>query len=506
VEADPEGKVCIFLSEIDELILSRPTENQFLQLQKALISSVASIWVAHGGYQYPDRPHANLCAGLLRTIRTEHEANAALIELNPISDLGFDEQSALVVSVTRRLLATETPKDFEYAEDAGQLMVPRIVEAKEINTNIGHLSNHDAILAHYSYQPSRNLPLRIGTPSESDTLHFNDVSPPPPKSGQIEIQVAASGITSSGNTAFAQNSSPYPYIGNQVSGIVSRVGSSVTRFSVGDKVCAISHHELCTSVTCDSAIAVEVPDWMNMEEAASIPATYFAAHYVTIEAAAVTECDSVIIEWSGEFALAAIQLAKVTSADVYVAVRNDEDRTQVSAMGCGITDTHIFDSRSPHFSREVEDATGGKGASVVITFARPEQNNVGSCIADFGRLVQVRTSAQLGDRGEIRLAGLKSNYTVTVVDLDSLVRLRPKTIERVLLRVMKLFRDRKLTLKPPAVFSTRHTKRAIDEVANGRNKGPVVVANCPDDQVQVKCPLSVALKHQKLRTFLGHLS
>ncbi|KAF9873041.1 putative polyketide synthase [Colletotrichum karsti] len=492
MDAEPDGKVCIFLSEMDDLILSGPTEDQFLQIQRMLISSSACVWVARGGYRHPERPHANLCAGLLRTLRTEYEANAALIELDPSSSLGFEGQSGLVVSVVRRLLALESTGDFEYAEDDGQLVVPRIVEDKETNTVVGQQLNPDATFEQDFHQPGRCLALGVGIPGDLESLYFDDLSQQSPIDDEIEIQVSASGINNSDISSFTRKSLPRHDIGSQVGGIVSKVGSHVTRLSVGDKVCVITNRAFCTSVTCTSAAAAKVPDWMSFDEAASIPVPYCTASYALVEAANVLKDEVVVIQWTGDTSLAAIQLAKIIGADVYVAVQSEDDRARIIGMDCVIKDAQIFNSRSPHFVKELENATNGRGADVIVAFSGPGQSTMWSCIADFGRIVEVKTSVEQRSRGKTHFADLKSNCTFTQVNLDSLVRSRPKIVERVLLRVMKLFQDRTIVPKAPAVFGISETLQAFRKVMDDENTSPVVVANRPGERVQATSPRSLA--------------
>ncbi|KZL80385.1 polyketide synthase [Colletotrichum incanum] len=485
IEADPTGKISVVLFEGDELMPSTLTEPLLFQLKRTLIGSHACLWVTSGAYKSPVKPHANLCAGLLRAFRSEYEARAAILELHPSSEIGPDGQSALILSVLGRLLASENVTDMEYAEEAGQLVVPRMVENRKMNLDVSHRLRQDSIFPQHFRQPGRNLALRVGVPGQFESLYFDDQSSEPPKDDEVEIQVFASGISSSDVSSLGKRSLTHHYIGSQMSGIVSRVGAKAIRFSVGDRVCAVSERGFCTSVTCSSANTVKLPHWMDIEEAASILVPYCTGFYAVVEAASVVKGDRVIIDWVGDMSLAVIQLTNFIGAHIYVIVQSQEERDQILRMDCGISDAQIFDSRGPQFLREVRDATHGNGADVIITFSDSEQSRVSSCIADCGRLIEIRISAEENAPCEVGFTSWKDNCTFTTVNLENLARSRPKVMEKVLIRVMKLFEDGKVVANVPAVFGMSEIRQAFRQALNRRNMTPVVVVPRLGEKIQL---------------------
>ncbi|GKT55819.1 polyketide synthase [Colletotrichum tofieldiae] len=273
-DADPTEKISVVLSEGDELMPSTLTESFLFQLKRTLIDSHAFLWVTSGAYKYPAKPRANMCAGLLRTFRSEYEARAALLELDPGSDIGPDGQSALITSVLGRVLASENATDMEYAEEAGRLVVPRKIEDRTMNLDVSHRLRPDSIFPQNFSQPGRDLALRVGAPGNFEALYFDDQSSELPKDDEVEIQVLASGISSSDISALGNRPLTRHYFGSQVSGIVSRVGAKATRFFIEDRVCAFSKRGFCKSATCTSSNTAKLSSWMGIEEAASILVPY----------------------------------------------------------------------------------------------------------------------------------------------------------------------------------------------------------------------------------------
>ena len=110
-------------------------------------------------------------------------------------------------------------------------------------------------------------------------------------------------------------------LGNDVAGVVVRVGSRVRRFTVGDEVYArpdsdrIGTFAQLISIT-ESSLALK-PKNITMEEAASIPLVGLTAWQALIEKAKLTKGQKVFIQaGSGGVGTFAIQLAKHLGATV----------------------------------------------------------------------------------------------------------------------------------------------------------------------------------------------
>jgi NADPH:quinone reductase-like Zn-dependent oxidoreductase len=110
-------------------------------------------------------------------------------------------------------------------------------------------------------------------------------------------------------------------LGNDLAGVVVRVGSKVRRFKLGDEVYARPHQDrigtFAEFIAMDEADVAMKPKNLTMEEAASIPLVGLTAWQVLIERANLKEGQKVLIHaGSGGVGTFAIQLAKHVGATV----------------------------------------------------------------------------------------------------------------------------------------------------------------------------------------------
>jgi NADPH:quinone reductase-like Zn-dependent oxidoreductase len=110
-------------------------------------------------------------------------------------------------------------------------------------------------------------------------------------------------------------------LGNDVAGVIVRVGRSVRRFKPGDEVYARPHQDrigtLASFIAMNEADVAVKPKNLTMEEAASIPLVGLTAWQVLIERADLMKGQRVLIHaGSGGVGTFAIQLAKHIGATV----------------------------------------------------------------------------------------------------------------------------------------------------------------------------------------------
>lgn len=121
---------------------------------------------------------------------------------------------------------------------------------------------------------------------------------------------------------------PYRFpliLGNDLAGVVARVGSAVTRFEVGDEVYARPDaHRIGTfaeRIAVDEADLAPKPRTLSWEEAASFPLVGLTAWQALVERAGLTKGQKVLVHaGSGGVGTIAIQLAKQLGATVATTV------------------------------------------------------------------------------------------------------------------------------------------------------------------------------------------
>lgn len=82
---------------------------------------------------------------------------------------------------------------------------------------------------------------------------------------------------------------PKDNFGNEMSGIVTRIGSEVHGVKVGDRVMALGADCFASLKIINSQRVIRIPDSLSFEEAATIPVVYCTAIHSLISVGQLTE-------------------------------------------------------------------------------------------------------------------------------------------------------------------------------------------------------------------------
>jgi len=162
---------------------------------------------------------------------------------------------------------------------------------------------------------------------KKEKLLLTEVAEPIVKENEVLVQVYAAGVNQLDSKVRNEEFKlilPYkaPFIlGHDVAGVVTKVGSRVTKFKVGDDVYARpADHRIGTFAEYISMNEKDValkPKNISMEEAASIPLVGLTAWQALVEKANLKKGQKVFIQaGSGGVGTFAIQLAKHWGATV----------------------------------------------------------------------------------------------------------------------------------------------------------------------------------------------
>ncbi len=168
-------------------------------------------------------------------------------------------------------------------------------------------------------------------------------------------------------------------------GEVVAVGSSVTRFKVGDRVAstfmkgwiggafrdegypALGQNNvdgvLAELVVFDQEDAVHIPDGLSFEEAACLPCAALTAWSALVTAGGVRAGQSVLTLGTGGVSIFALQLAKAAGCFVISTSSSDEKLAKAKALGA---DGLINYKTTPDWDVAVRQMTGGRGVDHVI--------------------------------------------------------------------------------------------------------------------------------------------
>lgn len=195
--------------------------------------------------------------------------------------------------------------------------------------------------------------------------------------------------------------SPYP--GLECAGRIVEVGTGVLGWSVGDEVCALlSGGGYAQKVAVPAGQLLPVPAGLDVEQAAALPEVTCTVWSNVFMVAHLRPGETLLVHGgSSGIGTMAIQLAKAVGAKVAVTAGTKEKLDFCAELGADI----LINYREQDFVEEIERATGGAGADVILDNmgAKYLDRNV-RALAVNGRLAII--GMQGGIKAELNIATL----------------------------------------------------------------------------------------------------
>ncbi|HKX48595.1 MAG TPA: zinc-binding dehydrogenase [Gaiellaceae bacterium] len=222
--------------------------------------------------------------------------------------------------------------------------------------------------------------VRIHEDGGPEVLRYEDVEDPTAGAGEVLVSLRAAGLNHLDVwVRKGLPSVPKPRIlGADGAGVVAALGEGVEGFTVGDRVVVnpgiphdgritvIGEHTdgtYCELKSLPAGQLYPLADGLSFEEGAAFPLTFETAYRMLVTKAAVHEGEWVLI-WGigGGVALAAFEIARAHGARTIVTSSSAEKLENARALGADVAVDHATDD----VVQAVKDATGGKGASIVV--------------------------------------------------------------------------------------------------------------------------------------------
>ncbi|KAF2472400.1 uncharacterized protein BDR25DRAFT_341828 [Lindgomyces ingoldianus] len=489
-ELEIANKVIVSFAELDQPLLRDISSQDFGTLKRILHESSGLLWLTKGACQEAARPDLALMHGLARTLRAEHEGFPLVsFDYSAENPLPPTQAVSLLMKVFRSVYMERKSTDFEYSERHGLLFIKRCVEAASLNSQIAGQTNTDrrAPEPQPFYQPGRPLTLAIETPGLLDTLVFKDdyVASQSVAPDYVEIEVKAAGLNFR-DIMVSMGQLVDDFLGCECSGVVTRVGTEVTRLKIGDRVTTWTLGAYCNYLHNPAALVQRIPDSMPYHVAASLPIVYCTAYYGLIYMARLVKGESVLIHAAaGGVGQAAIMLCKLFDAEIYVTVGTKEKKEHIMKT-YNIPEDHIFSSRDLSFAEGIKRMTGGKGVDVVLNCLAGEAlKATWKCIATFGRFVEIGKK-DIEDNTRLDMAPFIRNVVFASVDLTVIFRHRKALGAELLSEVMKLLHNGDIgEVSPIKVFSFSQIEEAFRYMQAGKHMGKIILEPKADDIVPV---------------------
>ncbi|MEP7243283.1 MAG: SDR family NAD(P)-dependent oxidoreductase [Gammaproteobacteria bacterium] len=441
-----------------------------LHVVQALLgqSHAPPLWViTRGGVALAGQPVSAASAtlwGLARSLRLEHsELRCISVDLDPADAAGSAE--AVLASVHRE-------------DDESQLAwrnnVPHLARVARLDRA---RRTTDTVLK----TPAGASRLATSARGVLDNLFLEPFERRVPGQGEVEIRVRATGLNFRDVLAaldmYPGDQGP---LGSECAGVISVVGPGVHDLRAGDEVIAIAPGAFATHVITRAALVVAKPRALTAAEAASIPNAFLTAHWALNHLGRMKSGHRVLIHAAaGGVGLAAVQLAQRAGAEIFATAGSDAKRAYLRSLGI----SHVFNSRTVEFAREIREVTDGVGVDLVLNCLAGEfiDKSLG-LVAPGGRFLEIgRTGIWSAAQVSATYPGIE--YHAVDLSLDYLTS--PEVVRPMLLDLLGAVEAGKLRPLPIRTFNVDATDAAFRFMAQARHIGKLVVVQpwTPDAEI-----------------------
>ncbi|HEY1794715.1 MAG TPA: SDR family NAD(P)-dependent oxidoreductase [Stellaceae bacterium] len=340
------------------------------------------------------------------------------------------------------------------------------------------------------------LRLASTQPGRLDALAWSPAAPPPPRTGEIAIDVKAAALNFR-DVMWGMGLLPEealidgfagPTFGLECAGIVSAIGPEVEGIAIGDRVVGFAPAALGTRVTTLARAVVPIPPGLDFPAAATAPVAFVTAFYALGTLGQLMAGETVLIHAAaGGVGLAAIQVARHKGAIVIATAGSSAKRAFLRRAGAD----HVLDSRDLGFADAIRALTGGAGVDVVLNSLSGEamENSI-AVLKPFGRFLELGKRDFYQNR-RIHLRPFRQNISYFGIDVDQLPIQRPDLAQALLAETAAALAEG--TIRPIAhrVFPFAEIDDAFRLMQASGHVGKLVLT--PQDNAAVWLPPPSAL-------------
>ncbi|KAF2963761.1 hypothetical protein GQX73_g9817 [Xylaria multiplex] len=478
--------ICIVLPELETGVLTSVTED-ILNTLKSIVNNRRLIWV-----NKDESPDTDLITGFATCIRLERPELDFVI-------LTFQQESSVdiiinkILEIDTAVVESKGPIETSYKVVDGIVTIPRLVEATAVTKHVKKQTlASDVSDAAFGADPSRSLRLQVREIGLLDSLCFDDdpLHAAPIADNEVEFETKATAVNFKDLAVMLGKINETP-VGLEAAGIVTRVGSGVTRFKKGDRVFGFAFRgAFSTHVRGLEGTIAHIPEGLSFADAAIIPIVYTTAYACLYDIGDLGrrtrrgQKPTVLVHAAaGGVGQAVIQLAQHVGAELFATVGSLEKRDFLEKT-YGLPRDHIFSSRDLTFKAGIMRMTNGRGVDIVINSLSGEMLRASwECVAPFGSFAEIgltdiesRARISMGTfaRG-VRFESIELNY-MQQNDMERLEDLFQRTINQVL----GLKRATPITTYPISKIQD-----ALRHMQSGKHIGKLVVEPHENDIVPV---------------------
>ena len=212
------------------------------------------------------------------------------------------------------------------------------------------------------------------------------------KANEVLIEVHAAGVN---RPDVIQRQGLYPapkgaspILGLEVAGVISKIGTDIKDWKVGDKVCALTNGGgYAEYVAVPAGQLLPIPKGLSMIEAASLPETHFTVWANVFDRASLKQGERFLVHGGASgIGTTAIQMAKALGAEVFTTVGKENKVQACSDLGADL----VINYQEQDFLEVLKTHTEGRGIDVILDMVGGDylQKNI-SLAALEGRIVNI---------------------------------------------------------------------------------------------------------------------
>ncbi len=492
-EADPSDELIVIVDHASGSLLLGLEEKRLEGLKSVFAQAKGVLWITFDYSGNEKEAGAGAVSGILRSLRSE---NGGMTYVNcdiEVDDLPAPELARVISKVFAKVFSKSnmdsSVKDFEFVYKNGRIMIPRLVEDKLANEACMTQLSKRELEEQSLWQEDSRLHLDMGHFGLLDTLQFvhsESFSAKIPHD-EVEIDVKTVGLNFRDLLVATGQLTESKGFGYECAGIITKVGKGTHNVKVGDRVCAFANDCYANLVRTPGDFTSIMPDSMSFETGASIPCVFTTAYFCIYLAARLQKNESILIHSAaGATGQACIKMAQNVGAKIFATVGSPA-KVDFLEKTYGLPRSHILNSRTLRFGREIMKLTEGKGVDVIInSLAGDALRESWRCMAMFGRFLELGKKDAL-ENGRLDMAPFLKSVSFIAASWNQYEAHRPEVAGGVLRDIMALFANGTLTpLEPITTFPMSEIEPAFRFMASGNHIGKIVVTAGRDCFVKVR--------------------
>lgn len=315
--------------------------------------------------------------------------------------------------------------------------------------------------------------------NKDQTLSYTDVENPVVKSGEVLIEVYASALNRADLLQREGNYPPPPgcpeWPGLEVAGIIKEVAKDVTKWKVGDKVCALlGGGGYAEYVSAPADMVMPIPNGLSYVEASAIPEVYMTA-YLNLFYVGQAKAGETLLMNAGASGLASaiIPMAKAFGLRVITTVLGQEKVKEVAYLNAD----RVVDTTTEDIA-EVLKEEEQKGTPVNLAIDCLAGEKLGEClkyVARGCRWIQIASLA-----GDISPVDFRNIFVKNIKIIGSTLRSKTPEEKGILLselveKTWSKFESGDIKVKIYKTFPLEKADEAQQVLYRGENVGKVVL-------------------------------